>query len=131
MPTILIIDDEEPLRRLLAATLTAAGYTVYQAADGRQGLDLFHAAPADLVLTDLIMPGKEGLETIMQLRQLHPRLRIIAMSGGSAHSKSYLDLARGLGARRLLAKPFTADELTSAITEVLAEAQPPAPPSPG
>lgn len=124
MPTILVIDDDDLLRDVIAATLTAAGYEVLQAADGRQGRELLAASPADLVLTDLIMPEHEGIETITRLRRIHPQLPIIAMSGGSTNSKLYLDFARVLGARRVLSKPFAPDDLLHLIAEVLAKPPP-------
>ncbi len=125
MARILIIEDDDLLRTLLVQTLTHSGHTVYQAADGRQGCDLFLATSPDLVLTDIIMPGQEGIETIVKLRHQQPRVAIIAMSGGATHSKFYLDIAAKLGARRILAKPFTPEELSSIINEVLAEVNPP------
>jgi DNA-binding response OmpR family regulator len=122
---ILIIEDDDLLRTLLAQTLTEAGHTVYQAADGRQGCDLFLATAADLVLTDIIMPGQEGIETILKLRHQRPTVAIIAMSGGATHSRFYLDIAAKLGAHRILAKPFLPADLLKLIDEVLAEKTPP------
>jgi len=130
MSRILIIEDDAPLREVLATILTNAGHTVTQATEGRQGCAVFHAAPTDLVLTDLIMPGQEGIETIVQLRRSHPHLPIIAMSGGTTHAKSYLAIAAKLGANRTLPKPFTPAQLLRTIAEVLAETTSPAvPPS--
>ena len=126
MPRILVVDDDDMLREVIASALTHAGHFVVEASDGRQALDLFRATTFDLVLTDIIMPGQEGIETIMQLRHRQPTLRIVAMSGGSSHSKFYLDVAARLGARRILAKPFTPDHLLHTIATVLAE--PPDPP---
>ena len=126
MARILLIDDDDLLRDVLTTALTHAGHTVYQAADGAQGCEIFNATPVDLVLTDIIMPGQEGIETIMHLRHLNPRLPIIAMSGGATNSKVYLSLAAQLGARHVLAKPFTPDALAAAIADLL----PPASPSP-
>lgn len=119
MASILIIDDDDLLRNVLSKALAHAGHTVLQAADGAQGLDLFHAAPVDLVLTDLIMPVQEGVETILRLRQDAPQVPIIAMSGGVTNAKLYLDIAARIGARRILAKPFTPRELLVVIDEVL------------
>ena len=121
MPKILVIDDDEAIRTLLAEALIATGHTVRLAADGNIGLKLFRAAPADLVITDLVMPEKEGLETIMELRREFPGVHIIAMSGGFAHDAGlYLHMAERLGAARVLRKPFRVAELTTAIAEVLA-----------
>ena len=123
---ILLIDDDDLLRDVLAAALTHAGHTVHQAAEGGQGCEIFHATPVDLVITDIIMPGQEGIETILRLRHLNPRLPIIAMSGGATNSTVYLSLAAQLGARHVLAKPFTPDALAAAIADLL----PPSTPSP-
>ena len=126
MPRILLIEDDDELRKVIAQSLEHAGHEVSQAADGRQGLDIFHVANFDLVLTDLVMPGKEGVETIIELRRENPDLKIIAMSGGMPRSSFYLNLAGHLGAQRTLAKPFTPTELLGVINEVLA--LPPEPP---
>ena len=121
MPNILVIDDDEAIRTVLAMALTATGHTVRLAADGNIGLSLFRATPADLVITDLVMPEKEGLATIIELRREFPGVRIIAMSGGFAHDAGlYLHMAERLGAVRVLRKPFRVAELTTAIADVLA-----------
>lgn len=125
MARILIIEDDDLLRGLLVQTLTEAGHTVFQASDGRQGCDLFLTTSADLVLTDIIMPGQEGIETILKLRHQRPSVAIIAMSGGATHSRFYLDIAAKLGAHRVLAKPFLPADLMKLIDEVLAEKNPP------
>ena len=120
MASILLIEDDDPLRKVLAISLANAGHTVVQAADGQEGIDRFHAAPPELVITDLVMPGKEGLETIMTLRREAPRLPIIAISGAANYAKIYLGMAAKLGAQRILAKPFTTPDLLRAVSEVLA-----------
>lgn len=120
MASILIIDDDEPLRTMLAKSLSHSGHTVLEAADGAQGLDIFHAVRVDLVLTDLIMPVQEGVETILKLRQEAPDLPIIAMSGGVSNAQLYLDIASKIGAQRILAKPFSPRDLNAVIDEVLA-----------
>lgn len=129
MARLLLIEDDDELRRVIAQALAAGGHEVFQAADGRQGIDIFHAAKFDLVLTDLVMPGKEGVETIIELRREQPLLKIIAMSGGMPRSNFYLDLAAHLGAQRTLAKPFTPTELMKVIDEVLAAPATPPPPA--
>lgn len=120
MARILIIEDDDLLRSVIATALTQAGHIVLQASEGRMGCDLFRTSPCDLVLTDLVMPGQEGIETIMQLRHDYARLPIIAMSGGSTHAKSYLAMAVKFGVRSILAKPFTIAELSRAIADALA-----------
>lgn len=116
MARILIIDDDEAFRALLLQMLVEAGHAAVVATNGLEALKLFRAEPADLILTDIMMPY-DGLATIRILRDEFPQLGIIAMSGGGAHR---LDYARSLGALRTLAKPFNAERLTAAIAEVLA-----------
>src|SRR5260221_88436 len=124
MARILLIDDDDALRKVIAQNLIHAGHTVVEAADGRQGVEVFHSTKVDLVLTDLVMPGKEGVETIIELHRETPGLAIIAMSGGMPRSFMYLEIAAKLGARRALAKPFTPQELLKTIDETLAEPPP-------
>lgn len=122
MPSLLLIEDDDLFRDALARALAEHGYKVIQAPDGEQGVRLFRAAPTDLVITDMVMPNKEGLETVAELRREDPNVGIIAMSGGLAHSAPlYLKLAGAFGANRSLKKPFTLDALLTAIQEVLAE----------
>lgn len=131
MPSLLLVEDDDAYREVLAAALSEHGFAVTQAADGAEGVKLFRAAPADLVITDIVMPNQEGLETIKALRRDHPNLGIIAMSGGLAHDAPlYLNIAGALGANRTLRKPFDLPTLLVAIEEVLAgggDKQPPAP----
>ncbi len=100
--------------------LTRAGYEIDQAGDGNQALEVCAEFKPDLVLTDIIMPDKEGLETIQELLEISPDLKIIAMSGGGKFGPdSYLPLAEKLGAKASLQKPFMRDELLSTIESVL------------
>jgi DNA-binding response OmpR family regulator len=119
MALILIIDDDDLLRGVLAKALTHAGHSVVEAMDGQQGVEVSRVTNLDLVITDLVMPVQEGVETIVTLRKEQPRLPIIAMSGGVANSKLYLDIAGRIGAKRLLPKPFTPAELLAAINDIL------------
>lgn len=121
MPTVLVIDDDNLVRGLLVRALTGARYTVIEAADGMEGLALARSQSVDVVVTDLVMPVQEGVETIMTLRKERPKLPIIAISGGVTNSGLYLDIAGKIGARRILAKPFTPKELLQLIEQVLAE----------
>lgn len=123
MARILIIEDEEPLRTVLAKSLTYAGHVVIEAENGRQGVELFREAPTDLVITDLIMPVQEGDETILALRKEHPRLPIIAISGGDENSPRFLKIAEKFRPVRILAKPFPLQELRVMIEEVLSSAE--------
>lgn len=120
MASILLIDDDDMFRDVLATALTQAGHVVKQAANGAEGLRLFRQEPPDLVITDIVMPEKEGLGTIMELRQSHPHARVIAMSGGLAHDpKLYLHMAEKFGASAVLAKPFHLTELLTAVDAAL------------
>lgn len=121
MADILLIEDDELLRGVLAKALALGGHEVIQAQDGLQGLQLARAAQLDLVITDLIMPGQEGVETIVALRREQPNLPVLAISGGTAHSKLYLEIAGKIGARRVLQKPFTPQRLLEVVAELLAE----------
>ena len=121
MAQILLIDDDDLLRGVLAKSLGYAGHTVIQASDGQQGVELARAATLDLVITDLVMPVQEGVETILTLRRERPTLPIIAISGGVSNSPLYLEIAGKVGAKRVLPKPFTPQELIAMIDQVLAE----------
>ena len=120
MPRILVIDDDAHIRRMLSRMLQQSGYEVKDAADGSEGLRLIREAPFDLVLTDLIMPEKEGIEMIIELRTEFPDVKIIAMSGGARMGpEAYLQLADSLGAERTFSKPIDRDELIGAIKELI------------
>lgn len=120
MARVLVIDDDPRLREVIAALLREAGHQVDQAADGREGLERFTAAPAEVVLCDIIMPGREGLATIRQLREQAPGVPIVAMSGGGwASPEDYLTLAREMGASLTLHKPFARRELLAAVGAAL------------
>lgn len=122
MPSILIIDDDDSLRDALRRTLYKEGYTIVEASDGGRGLKQLESSPADLILLDIFMPGKEGLETITELRRSHPGVRVIAMSGGGTKGMmDVLNIATMLGARRTLAKPFTREQLLEAVREELSQ----------
>jgi len=121
MPRVLLIDDDMTLRRALRLGLERSGYEVAEAGNGREGIAVFKAAPADLVITDLIMPEVEGVETIRGLRALGAKVPILAISGGGrGSSRDYLHIARHLGADHVLEKPFEIDVLRSAIAALLA-----------
>ena len=120
---ILIIDDETQVREMLVSVLSDAGYFVLAAADGSEGLKVYRQAPTDLVITDLVMPGKDGIETVMEMRASFPAAKIIAISGGDkGGGQATLRSAGHLGARRTLSKPFSIHELLDTVREVLAEA---------
>ncbi len=123
MPSILIIDDDDSLRDSLRRTLRKQGYVIMEASDGGLGLKQLERQAVDLVLLDLFMPDKDGLETIGELRRTHPGIKIIAMSGGGFKGKvDMLPMAKMLGARRTLTKPFTREQLLEAVDLELARA---------
>ncbi|HEY8993552.1 MAG TPA: response regulator [Lacunisphaera sp.] len=120
MPRILVIDDDDLIRNLVHRALTKAGYEVTVAPNGRKGLAAFQAAPADLVVTDIIMPDMEGLEVIIEFKRRAPGLKIVAMSGGgAAWNSDYLQMAEKLGASRILHKPFSPSDLCALAGELL------------
>jgi CheY-like chemotaxis protein len=119
MASILLVDDDELLRGVLAKALVLGGHAVIQASDGKAAMKLAQTQAIDLVITDIVMPVQEGLETIMGLRREHPGLPIIAMSGGATNSKLYLQIAAKVGARRMLSKPFSPGQLLDLVDEVL------------
>jgi len=120
MARILIVDDDEQIRKLTTAVLERAGYETDSAADGAQALLAYRTEPAAVVLCDLYMPGKDGLETIRELRQEFPDVRIVAMTGGGTVAGGpALRFARNLGARALLSKPFTPEDLLLAVQRVI------------
>ena len=117
---ILVIDDDEQMLVLLQQAMQWAGFEVMAAENGRKGQQLFEEQPADLIITDLIMPEQEGLETIRSLKQGYPKVKIIAISGGGRIGpEAYLPAAMELGADRIFAKPFDVKELISAVQELL------------
>jgi CheY-like chemotaxis protein len=122
MPSVLIVDDEEAIRRLIRNTLEQAGYHVYEAADGKEGLSRYRQAPADLVIMDILMPDQDGLESILTLRREFPKARIMAITGGSdmIGILNFLDVARMLGACRTLQKPFEMQQLLDAVQSEIA-----------
>ena len=117
--TVLVIDDEAIVRLTLARMLEAAGYRVLNAANGTEGLQVFAREHVDLVICDIIMPDKEGIETIGAIRCKNRTVKIIAMSGGGrTGSDDFLEKAARLGADRTLSKPFGREELKSALRDV-------------
>lgn len=122
MARILIVDDESQIRALLRRLLEGAGHRVEEAADGDEGAALLEANGSDLVITDIVMPGQEGLGFIRNMRRTYPDTKIIAISGGGRiGADAYLPLAQDLGAVRTFSKPFKNAELLEAIEELLAE----------
>ena len=116
MTRVLVIDDDPLVRATLRAILDSAGFEVVLASDGLDGVAEFKRRRADLVITDIVMPDMEGIETIRNIRELEPTVPILAISGGGRGvSIDYLRMAERLGATASLQKPFEADELIAAV----------------
>ena len=116
MKSVLVIDDNSFVRQFLCYILEREGYAVYGADNGRVGISLYRANPTDLVITDIYMPVKNGIDTIRELKQEFPAVKIIAMSGGHI---DLLSEAQALGAQHMLVKPFSRKELVGAIQQVV------------
>ncbi|MFA6545007.1 MAG: response regulator [Limisphaerales bacterium] len=121
MTKILLVDDDDSCAEMLTKALAAFGYEVERAHNGQEALRLYTAQTVDLVLTDLFMPGMDGMELIMELEKLDPSVRIIAMSGGGLGDSGavFLPTAERLGAVKTLAKPFPLESLRAAVRECL------------
>jgi CheY-like chemotaxis protein len=120
MARILVVDDEMQLRSMLRTALESVGHQVEEAVDGKEAIESYRSHPADLLVTDIIMPGQEGIETIVQFRENYPEVKIIAMSGGGRNNgQHYLELAKRLGATLTLAKPFSIEDFLAAVQGVL------------
>ena len=121
MAEILIIDDDEMMRLTLRNMLDRAGHSVREAADGYEGEAMWREHRPDLVITDLLMPAREGLETIKALRQEDKSIPIIAISGGGRFGNAdYLAIAQTFGASAALRKPFKYRQLIGAVDSLLA-----------
>ena len=119
MANVLLIDDDEMVLETFQIILSADGHSIVKASDGRTGLALCADQQFDAVVTDVVMPEKDGLEVLMTLRKSNPDAKVIVISGGGRTSaRDYLEMAKMLGADKVLYKPVTATELSRAITEV-------------
>lgn len=117
---ILIIDDDDQVRDMLRQTLEFENYEVEETPDGRNALKIHRKNPVDIVITDLIMPEKEGIETIREFVLSYPDINIIAMSGGGVVGpESYLKIAKSLGAKHTFTKPIEREELLACIRGML------------
>jgi two-component system, chemotaxis family, chemotaxis protein CheY len=120
MALILVIDDDEAMRRLIVRTLSAGNHRFVEASNGQDGMKMVGELKPDAVITDILMPQQEGIQTTREIRELAPETKIIAMSGGgSSHNLMFLDVARAFGADAVLAKPFKPGELKETVTNVL------------
>lgn len=114
MATILVIDDDDLIRVLLRSALEAAGYEVMEAANGRQGLELYRHRPTDLVITDIVMPELNGLDMLLDLTREFLQAKVITISGAGG-DQNVLDAAKLLGARQTFQKPFSLPQLLDAV----------------
>jgi len=121
MARILVIDDDHAVRLTIQVILEREGHEIICATDGDQGLSAFASTSPQLIITDIIMPNKEGLDTIMQIRARDTTTPIIAMSGGGrVGNADFLKMAARLGANEILPKPFERQHLTAAVQRLLA-----------
>ncbi|MDR3089383.1 MAG: response regulator [Desulfobulbaceae bacterium] len=120
MKRILVIDDEAGARQLVRRLLEREGYGVVEAKDGEEGINMFRADPCDMIITDLVMPVKDGLKTILDVREFAPTVPVLAISGGGTIAKErYLSAAGFIERVETLAKPFTRDELVNMVRQML------------
>ncbi len=117
---ILVIDDDVQFRTMIVEMLERKNYTVYAAGDGEEGLRIWEELEPDLVITDIIMPNREGIETIMELKRKNKNVKIIAISGGGRiDAKDNLHSAKLLGATITLTKPFESDVLIDSVQQLI------------
>jgi CheY-like chemotaxis protein len=125
MAKILVIDDDAAIRRLIIRILKNARHEVVEAVNGLDGIKKFQAQKPDLVITDIVMPDQEGVQTIMDIRNAGSKIGVIAMSGGGfGNAHEYLEIAKELGADAILPKPFRAEQLLALVEQWLAPARP-------
>lgn len=123
MAKILVVDDEASVRTILKRTMENAGHQVIEACDGKEGIKLYHESQPDIMITDIVMPEKEGIEVIMELRQDYPDIKIIAISGGGRQVKAgnSLMIAEKIGACRTFTKPFDRKAVLQTVQNLLEE----------
>ncbi len=120
MTKILVIDDDDLVRGMICNALRKEKFEVFEACNGNEGIRKAKEEKPDIVVTDILMPDKEGIETIMELQGLDSKIRIIAMSGGgSAKNMSFLEMAKKVGARHVLSKPFKSAVLLNAVKSLV------------
>ena len=120
MARILVIDDQEPIRRVVRRALEQDGHEVFDASDGEVGMEILESHSFDIVITDIFMPGQDGIVTLRQIRKRFPAVKVIVISGGD--STGMMDLrqdAELLGAVKSLQKPFNAREIVDLVRSVL------------
>ena len=119
MAKILLIDDDQQVREMLRRMLEGGGYDVMEAKHGKEGLAFLRESPVDIVITDMVMPEQDGIETIVKLRKDYQGIKIIAISGDCrGDPDKYLYMAKQLGAKHTLRKPFRREELLTAVADL-------------
>ena len=119
-PLVLVVDDAPELRELVERVLTRHGYRVRTVNDGDGAMRVLDQGGVDLLITDVVMPGRDGIEVLLDVQEQYPQLPVIVMSGGGMFDPTlYLDNATGLGAHRTLRKPFTMGDLLDAVRELV------------
>jgi len=122
MTMVLVIDDDPGVRSVIRLVLEDEDFDVVEAKSGREGIALFGVHAPDVVVTDIIMPDMDGIETIIALRRIDPNVRLVAISGGGRiQNKDFLDAALRLGADRVLPKPFEDDVLVGIVKELMSQ----------
>lgn len=117
---ILVIEDDPQFREMLIEMLERKEYDVFSASDGEEGIEIWKSVNPDVVITDIIMPNKEGIETILDLKRRNKEVKIIAISGGGrTNAQDNLRSAKLLGASLVIAKPFESSQLIGAVEELL------------
>ena len=122
MALIVVVDDDISVRQILREALVRSGHTVLEAADGDACAIILKTVRPNLVITDIFMPEKDGIEIICEIHERWPAIKIIAISGGGSRPEAmdYLTMAEGLGADRILRKPFSLKQVLNVVDEVLA-----------
>ena len=121
MATVLVVDDEESVREMVVKMIEPVGYNVIEAGNGAEARDVCEEASVDLIITDIVMPEKNGIDLIMEVKKEYPDTPVIAISGGGgiAGRYDYLEIAKLVGAKNILKKPFSMAELRSVIDSTL------------
>lgn len=124
MAVVLIVDDDPDIRELWALVLGEAGFVVRAAPSGVEGIEIAESEHIDVVVTDILMPNKDGIETLLEIKSINPNVKVLVVSGGgSALRKSFLDVADKLGADATLPKPVDIDRLCAVVEQLAAAAK--------
>lgn len=126
MATVLVVDDEDSVRELVIAMIEPLGYDIVEATNGEEASAACKATTLDLIITDIVMPDKNGIDFIMEVKKEYPDVPVIAISGGGgiAGRYDYLKIAKLVGAHNILKKPFDAKELRTAVSEAIENCTP-------